>query len=79
MSDLHFLPPELPPRPAQRQRCPRCQARMAVQRVISARSGFEHWTLRCSKCGHIHEAQVQVDPMNSYALGWLHGELGQSQ
>ena len=70
MSDLHFLPPELPPRPAR-------VVPMAVQRVISARSGFEHWTLRCTKCGHIDEAQVHVDPMNSYALGWLRGELGQ--
>jgi hypothetical protein len=75
MSDLHSPPPELPPRAAQRPRCPRCQARMAVQRAIPSRSGFEHWTLRCMKCGTIHEAQVQIDPMKSEALGWLHGEL----
>jgi hypothetical protein len=52
----------LPPRAAQRPRCPRCQARVTVQRTVASRPGFEHWTLRCTKCGHIHEAQVEVDP-----------------
>jgi hypothetical protein len=33
-----------------------------VQRVVPARPCFEHWTLRCMKCGHIHEAQVQLVP-----------------
>ena len=61
MSDLQSSP-ELPSRVTQRPRCPRCQARMAVQRAIPARAGFEHWTLRCMNCGHIHEAQVQLVP-----------------
>jgi hypothetical protein len=43
--------------------------------MVSGRSGFEHWTLRCTACGHIHEAQVQADPMMSDAQGWLHSEL----
>ncbi len=49
-------------RAAQRPRWPRCQACSTVQRVVPARPGFEHWTLRCMKCGHIHEAQVQLVP-----------------
>jgi hypothetical protein len=40
---------------------------MAVQRITAARSGFEHWTLRCTGCGHIDQAQVSTDPMNSDA------------
>jgi RNase P subunit RPR2 len=76
MSDLQSSPPELPPY-AQRPRCPRCQARMTVQHTIASRPGFEQWTLRCTNCGHIHEAQVHIDPMKSDAQGWLHGELGQ--
>jgi len=48
--------------PPRRPRCPRCQARVTVQRTVASRPGFEHWTLRCTKCGHIHEAQVNVDP-----------------
>jgi hypothetical protein len=48
---------------------------MEVQRITAARSGFEHWTLRCIKCRHIHEAQVPTDPMKTDAQGWFHGEL----
>ena len=58
MSDLQSSPP----RAAQRPRCPRCQARLTVQRTVASRPGFEHWTLRCTKCGHIQEVQVDVDP-----------------
>jgi hypothetical protein len=67
--------PTLSPRAAERPRCVKCQSRMEVQRITAARSGFEHWTLRCTKCGHIHQAQVPTDPMNTDARGWLHGEL----
>jgi len=48
---------------------------MEVQRITAARFGFEHWTLRCSKCGHLHEAQVPIDPMNIDARRWLVSEL----
>jgi hypothetical protein len=33
---------------------------MEVQHITSARSGFEHSTLRCTECGLIHEARVNV-------------------
>jgi len=48
---------------------------MEVLRTAAARSGFEHWTLRCTKCGLIHEAQVNADPMKSDAAGWERGDL----
>jgi hypothetical protein len=49
---------------------------MAIQRIVPGREGFEHWTLRCTKCGTIREAQVNADPMKSEALGgWFDGEL----
>jgi transcription elongation factor Elf1 len=65
--------PELPPRATL---CPKCQSRMAIQRIVPGREGFEHWTLRCTKCGTIREAQVNADPMKSEALGgWFDGEL----
>jgi hypothetical protein len=67
--------PILSPRAAERPRCLKCQSRMEVQRITVARSGFEHWTLRCTRCGHIHEAQVPTDPMSTDARGWLDGEL----
>jgi hypothetical protein len=46
-----------------------------VQRIAATRSGFEHWTLRCTKCGDIQEAQIAADPMNNDSRGWLNGEL----
>ena len=61
----------LPPRATQHLRCPRCQAHLSVQYVAPARAGFEHWTLRCAKCGTIQEAQVDADPMRSDALRWI--------
>jgi hypothetical protein len=67
--------PTLSPRAAERPRCPKCQSRMVVQRITRARSGFEHWTLRCTRCSHIHEAQVPTDPMSTDARNWLNGGL----
>src|SRR5450631_4951264 len=46
----------LSPRAAARPRCPKCQSRTEVQRITAARTGFEHWTLRCIKYGLLHEA-----------------------
>jgi len=48
---------------------------MEVQRITAARPGFEHWTLRCVKCGLINETQVGTDPMKSNANGWANGDL----
>jgi hypothetical protein len=67
--------PTLSPRATARPRCPKCQSRMEVQRITAARSGFEHWTLRCTKCSLIHEAQVNADPMRSESQSWAHSYL----
>jgi hypothetical protein len=67
--------PTLSPRAAARPRCPKCESRMEVQRITAARSGFEHWTLRCSKRGLVHEAQVDANPMKSDARGCAYGYL----
>ena len=67
--------PTLSHRAAARPRCLKCQSRMEVQRITAARPGFEHWTLRCVKCGLINEAQVSTDPMKSDAAGWVDSDL----
>lgn len=46
-----------------------------VQHIAAARNGLEHWTLRCTTCGLIHEAQVSADPMKSVAAGWERSDL----
>jgi hypothetical protein len=40
--------------------CPLCSTRLVVQQIIPGRLGFEHWTLRCTKCGHIHQDAVDT-------------------
>lgn len=40
--------------------CPLCGTRLVVQRIIPGRLGLEHWTLRCTKCGHIHQDAVDT-------------------
>jgi hypothetical protein len=60
---------------ATRPRCLQCQAPALIQRSTPGRTGFEHWTLRCTKCGRISETQIQTDPMKSEASGWLSGDL----
>jgi transcription elongation factor Elf1 len=69
------LTDRLSPRQTQRPRCPQCQSQMRIQSVAPGRRGFEYWTLRCTKCGLVHEAQVPADPLKSEALGWLDGDL----
>jgi len=68
--------PTLSYRAATRPRCPKCQSPMEVQRLTAARPGFEHWTLRCVKCGLINEAQVGTGPMKPDAIGWVNSDLG---
>ena len=63
----------LSPRAAAIRRCIQCEAPAIIQRTTAGRSGFEHLTLRCPKCGNIHQAQVQTDPMG--VIGWLSGDL----
>jgi RNase P subunit RPR2 len=57
------------------RRCLVCRSPMEVQRIVEARAGFEHWTLRCTKCGHIGQVQMSTDPLKSDASGWTTGEL----
>ncbi len=67
--------PILPQRRTMWRRCLVCQVPMEVQRIAAARAGFEHWTLRCTSCGRIDQMQVDTDPLDSGALGWIEGEL----
>jgi hypothetical protein len=63
------------PRAAARLRYPKCQSQTEVRYIAAARIGFQHWTLPCTRCGPIHEAQVGTDPMKSDAAGRQRGGL----
>jgi RNase P subunit RPR2 len=41
-------------------RCSMCQSSTKILSTATARMGFEHWTLRCTSCGHIDQVQVNV-------------------
>jgi hypothetical protein len=64
-----------PPRVLSTSRCGRCQGPTKVQRITPARTGFEHWTLRCTECGHINQMQVVSGPSKSDPADWFDSEL----
>jgi Zn finger protein HypA/HybF involved in hydrogenase expression len=59
----------------ERPRCPRCQARMMLERVSSGPIGFEHRLFECPKCDQVEISVIASDPLQSKAAGWLDGEL----
>jgi hypothetical protein len=66
--------PTLPLHRTAHRRCLVCQSPMDIQRIIEGRAGLEHWTLRCTRCGHIDQVQMSTDPLKSDASGWMTGE-----
>jgi pimeloyl-ACP methyl ester carboxylesterase len=56
--------PTLPPRAAEGPGGSDARPRREIQRNIAARSGFEPWTQRCARSGHIRGALVPTDPMS---------------
>jgi len=40
--------------------CPHCDAELALLRIITAQTGAEYWTMRCTRCGGIHLDIVEV-------------------
>ncbi len=66
---------KLSPSQVVRPRCPACDASMEVLRIVPGRPGFEHRTLRCTKCRVIYEAQAPADPIYPEALGWIRSGL----
>ena len=67
MTDLQK--PTLPPRRTTPRRCLVCQSPMEFQRFTAARAGFEHWTLRCTRCGRIDQVQMDTDPVEIRGAG----------
>ncbi|HEY5128490.1 MAG TPA: hypothetical protein VIJ35_14575 [Bradyrhizobium sp.] len=61
MLDFEIQTIPLPSTPVLSQ-CPRCDVRLAIQRVIAGRSGSEYWTMRCTRCGAIHLDVVDPSP-----------------
>jgi hypothetical protein len=64
-----------PSRALPSSRCRRCQGLTKVQRITPSQTGFEHWRLRCTRCGLIHQMQVASNPSRSDPVDWFESEL----
>jgi transcription elongation factor Elf1 len=64
-----------PPHALTSSRCSRCQGSTMVQRITPSRTGYQHWTLQCTYCGHIHQMQVVSKPLRSDAVDWFDSDL----
>jgi hypothetical protein len=58
-----------------RPHCPNCQSEMMPSRLLPSRAVLDLHTFECGECAHVEKVAVEVDPMKSYAIGWLLGEL----
>jgi hypothetical protein len=59
----------------ERPRCPKCQTRMSLARIMPGPPGRDLRMFECSKCNHVHKEMVATDPMHSNKVGWPTGEL----
>ena len=64
-----------PPRVRSSPPCQRCSGATVVQRITASRPGHEHWTLRCSSCGNVHQMQVVSSPSRTEPLDWFDSHL----
>jgi hypothetical protein len=63
----------------ERPRCPKCQTRMSLARIMPGPKGYDLRNFECAKCDHAVTVTIDTDPMKSKAAGWLSGELGQTE
>jgi hypothetical protein len=63
------------PRVLSSSKCVCCCGVTAVQRITPSRPGYEHWTLRCTRCGHIHQMQVASGPSQPDPVDWFDSNL----
>jgi hypothetical protein len=59
----------------ERPRCPNCETRMMLARIVPGPSGFDLRTFECGICEHVLNETIAPDPMKSSLSGWLDGEL----
>ena len=61
--------------PIERPRCPKCQNRMHLTRIVPGPPGFDLRNFECAKCDQFKTVTVEADPMHSRKAGWVAGEL----
>jgi hypothetical protein len=61
--------------PIERPRCPKCQIRMVLARIMPGPKGFDVRSFECAKCERAATVTIAHDPMQSDTAGWIAGEL----
>jgi DNA polymerase III alpha subunit (gram-positive type) len=74
MPDFQSRPSQSTPPALERPRCPKCQSRMMLARIMPGPPGYDLRNFECDKCDHVLTITVADDPMNG-SVGWLAGEL----
>jgi hypothetical protein len=59
----------------ERPRCPKCDNRMMLARIMPGPKGYDLRNFECDKCDHVLTQTVASDPLHSDAVRWLSGEL----
>jgi transcription elongation factor Elf1 len=64
-----------PPGVLSSSRCHHCRGETAVQCITPSQTGYEHWMLRCTSCGRVHQMQVLCSLPQSERLDWFDDNL----
>jgi hypothetical protein len=59
----------------ERPRCPNCETRMDLARIMPGPKGYDLRNFECEKCDHFETRMICTDPMNSGAANWINGDL----
>jgi hypothetical protein len=61
--------------PIERPRCPKCQNRMNVARIMRGPKGYDFRNFECAKCDHFETRLICADPMTAGSAGWINSDL----
>jgi hypothetical protein len=48
---------------------------MGLAGISVAKPGFEQRTFECATCRRIEKVSIPIDPLKTYAVGWMASEL----
>jgi hypothetical protein len=61
--------------PIERLRCPKCQTRMSLARIVPGPKGFDHCNFECGSCNHVATKTVCIDPMASGSANCVNADF----
>jgi len=61
--------------PIERPRCPKCQNRMMLARIMNGPPGYDLRRFECAKCTYVETKMICKDPMKAGSAGWINSDL----